>query len=122
VIFLIAMNTKDERTLREVTLPNEDFDWLLKGDKQSDEAIEKFKSSINEDQIHVLQPGDELTLPGNQKMTIKPEEVTKDRVLLLPPGAPLPMACVRQDGHWLVDASPLIAARKSHAAREQEKP
>jgi len=118
VTFMIAMMAKDERTLREVTVPTEDFDWLLKGKKLSDDEIKLFKEQVVLQEIRVLKPGDEITMPDKRKVLVKPEEIAEDRALLLPLGAPEPMVCIKTD-HWRVDAGPLIAARKA-VAEERE--
>jgi len=118
--FLVAINAKDEQTLRAVTVPTDDFDWLLKGEKASGETLERLKKETYEI-IEVLHPGDDYTLADGKKTTVTVEDVTLDRALLLIPGAPEPISCVRIDGKWHVDAAPLIKARKIVAQqREQE--
>ena len=41
--FHIAMLTHDEATLRTVTLPTDDFDWLLKGDVMTADQVAEAK-------------------------------------------------------------------------------
>jgi len=119
VTFLVAINAKDEKTLRDITVPTEDFEWLLKGEKASDETLERVKNETY-DKIEVLHPGDEVTLPDGKKSIVKEEDVTLDRALLLILGAPEPIACVRIDGRWRVDVAPLIKARKIMAEKREK--
>ena len=119
-IFLIAMMTKDEATLRAVTLPTDDFDWLLRGQAVPSDQAEAFKAQMARQPIRALKPGDVITLPGNRKVTVHKEEVTADRAVLLPEGAPVPNRVRRLDGRWRVDATPIIAGRKAaEAARKK---
>ena len=107
--FIVAMMTKDEATLRAVTLPTDDFDWLLQGSAIPKDQTKEFKAQIARMPIRVLKPGEEITLPGNRKVTIKPEEVTADRAMLLPQGTPFPVSCRKINGRWNIDATPIIA-------------
>jgi hypothetical protein len=60
------------------------------------------------------------TLAGNRKLKVRPEEVTAERAVLLPEGAPIPNRLQRVDGRWRVDATPIIAGRKAaEAARKK---
>lgn len=114
--FLAAMITQDEKSLRAVTLPAKDLEWLLKGKPVPADLIENIKSQIANQPIRVLKPGDVITLPGNRKLTVQPDEVTKDRAFLLPEGMELPSRLRKVDGRWRVDATPMIAARKAAEA------
>jgi len=118
--FLLAMVTKDEPTLRAVTLPTEDFDWLLRGQALPADRVEEFKAQMARQPIRALKPGDEFTLPGNRKVKVRPEEVTAERAVLVPQGAPIPNRLQKVDGRWRVDATPIIAGRKAaEAARKK---
>jgi hypothetical protein len=118
--FVIAMMTKDETTLRAVTLHTEDFDWLLRGQALPEDQIEDFKAQITRQPIRALKAGDEITLPGNRKVKVLPEEVTADRAVLVPQGAPFPTRLRMIDGRWRVDATPMIAGRKAAEAARQK--
>jgi hypothetical protein len=109
------MMTKDEATLRAVTVPTEDFEWLLRGSPVPPEEVEKFKAQMARQPIRALKPGDEITLPGNRKATVTPQAVTADKAMLLLEGHPLPYQLRRVDGRWRVDADPIIAGRKAAA-------
>jgi len=117
--FIIAMSTKDEATLRAVTLPTDDFDWLLQGQAVPADQVEEFKAQIARMPIRVLKPREQITLPGDRRITVQPEEVTADRAVLLPQGAAFPVRCRKADGCWSVDATTIIAGIKpAEAARK----
>jgi hypothetical protein len=119
--FLIAMLDQDAETLRAVTLPTDDFDVLLAGPRPPAEQLEQIKAQMKAQPIKTLKAGETFTLPGNRKATIKPEEVTPDRAVLLPEQAPLPTRLRKVDGRWKVDAAPMIAGRKAaEAARKKQ--
>ncbi len=118
--FFVAMVTKDVTTLRDLTLPTDDFDWLLMGQALPANQIEVFKAQMAGQPIRTLRPGDEFTLAGNRKLKVLPEEVTADRAVLVPEAIPLPMRLRKVEGRWRVDAGPIIAARKAaEAARKK---
>jgi len=70
--------------------------------------------------IRRLEPGESVTLPKGQTLTVRPEEVSEDRAILLPEGDFLPVRLRRVEGHWKVDARPIISARKAAAAAQQK--
>jgi len=116
--FLIAMLLKDEATLRAVTLPTADFDWLLRGEDVPVDQLEEIKTQVAKQSIRALKPGDEISLPNGRKATVQPASVTADDAILLTEGFPLPHSLRRIDGRWRVEAGPVIAARKAAEARE----
>ena len=116
----MAMVLKDEATLRAVTLPTKDFDFLLRGEAPPAAQIEAIKAQIAKLPIRVLKPGDEITLPGNRKLTIKAEEVTADRAVLLPEGSPVPNRVQKVEKRWRVDATSIIAGRKAVGAARKK--
>lgn len=119
--FFFAVIVKDEKTLRAVTLPHDDFEWLLKGASPPEEQREGIKQMVSKMEIRALKPGDEVTLPQGRKMTIGEAEVTDERAVLLPEGAPLPTRCRKVDGRWKVDASAIIAGRKAADAARRKR-
>jgi hypothetical protein len=118
--FLIAMLTKDEPALRAVTLPTDDFQWMLSGEDAPADRVEEFKAQFTRMPIRLLKPGDEIALPGGRKFKVRPEEVTADRAVLLPEAMPIPFRIRKVDARWRVDATPIVAARKAaEAARKK---
>jgi hypothetical protein len=120
-LFVIATLTRDEAALRAVSLPDPGLAFLLQGASVPAEQLEGVKEQVAKLPIKALKPGDTYTLPGNRTMTVKPEEVTAERVVLLPQGAPVPTRCRKVGDRWKVDPAPVIAARKAaQAAREKK--
>lgn len=118
--FLVAMVTRDETTLRAVTLPTKDFDWLLRGQPLPSDVVDEARAQLARVPIRALKPGDEIILPGNRKIRVRPEEVTAERAVVLPEGSPIPTRLRKVDGRWRVDATPVIAGRKAaEAARKK---
>lgn len=118
-LFLISVATNDEATLRAVTLPNNEFEWLLKGQHVPKDQSAAFKAQINKMTIKLLKPGDTVSLPRGRKTTVGADEVGEDRAVLLPEGAPIPTRCRKVDGAWKVDATPIIAGRKAADAAQK---
>jgi hypothetical protein len=116
--FLMAMEAGDEDTLREVTLPNPDFDWLLRGEMAHARELRDLKQQVLKARVERLKQGDRVRITAKEVHVILPTEVGRDRGALKIPGAPAyaPMQLVK--GHWKVDPSPIIAARKAAAGVE----
>lgn len=120
--FFVAMILKDEAKVKDLALPADGLELLWKGEAPPPEAEEQIKKQAASQPIKTLKIGDEFTLPGNRKMTVPAEDVTEDRAVLLPEGAPTPTRMRKVDGRWKVDARPIIAARKAaDAARAKAK-
>jgi hypothetical protein len=113
--FLIALAAQDEATLRAVTLPDDEFDWLLKDrpPPQTAGALAKMKAKLEQTPFRRLAAGDRVKMPGGRIGVIKPVDVENGRVVLLPEGAALPARLENVGGHWKVLARTFIAARKS---------
>jgi hypothetical protein len=111
--FMVALITQDEATLRAITLPAPDFEWLLKGEKPPPEALDEIKAQFAHQPIKRLKAGDRITLPQGQLAVVGANEVGEDRAVLLPEGAPRPSRLRKLDGHWKVSAGGIIAARKA---------
>ncbi len=118
--FMVAFVQQDEAALRAITLPDPDFDWLLRGQRPPTEAVEEMRTLAMRLTIRRLEPGESVTLPKGQTLTVRPEEVSEDRAILLPEGDFLPVRLRRVEGHWKVDARPIISARKAAAAAQQK--
>lgn len=119
--FLVAMVDQDESTLRAIALDDRDLSWLARGERPPAEVVEKIRSSVAALRFKRLRPGDQFKLgPQGRVAVVGKAEVTEDRAVLLPEGSPLPTRLQRIDGHWKVDARPIIAARKAAAAAQQK--
>jgi hypothetical protein len=113
--FLLALANRDEDTLRAITLPDVEFDWLLRGPPSSPDLVARLKAQLDEKPIRRLKEGDPVQTPNGESMIIKAADVRAGRVVLWPAGAPLPSRVENVGGHWKVLARPFIAARKQAA-------
>ena len=122
--FMIAMVAKDEKTLRAVTVPNNDFDWLLKGAAPPANQLEGIKAQMMKTPIKTLKAGDTFALPQKRTGMIRTDEVSEDRAVILPDlpvDTPFPVRLRKIDGIWRVDAAPMIAGRKAADAARKKK-
>ncbi len=119
--FMVAAVEQDEPALRALTLPDRDLVWLLRGQRAPAEAVEKIRTLAADMKMKRLKPGDQIKLPQGGVVAVGQEEVTEDRAVLLPEGAPLPVRLHRVEGQWKVDAGPIIAGRKAAAAAQQKR-
>jgi hypothetical protein len=118
--FLIALVTKDEPTLRAITLPTEDLEYLLRGQAVPADQIAKIKTQIARQSIRTLKPGEAVTLPSKRKLIIEPYEVTDELAVVMQDGARYPYSVKKVDGHWRVDVTPMIASRKAADAASKK--
>jgi hypothetical protein len=117
--FLVAFVEQDEAALRAITLPDPELEWLARGLRPPANALEMMRTYAMELKTRRLKPGESVALPEGQPITVRPEDVTEDRAVLLPEGDLLPIKLRRVEGHWKVDARPIIVARKAAAAAQQ---
>jgi hypothetical protein len=110
--FLLAMALADEATLRDITLPSDGFDWLLRGARSPASQAASLRKSIEDMKMKRLSAGEQVTMDGEQT-TVRPEEDTADSALVLQEGAPSPTRCRRVGGRWRVDAAQIITARRA---------
>jgi hypothetical protein len=113
---LVAMALGDEAALQRLTLPDEEFAYLLKGDHLKPEQADLLRKEVEKMVLKRLKAGDEVKLPNGQVLKIAPEEVTDTRAVILPPGPPLPLFAYRDNAEWKLDARPIIAGRKAAEA------
>jgi hypothetical protein len=117
--FMMAMEAGDEETLGEITLPNPDFDWLLRGEPPRGLGIADLKQRMLKARIQRLKVGDRVTMPDNSVHVIRPDEVGRDRAALRMEGTPAYAPLQRVKGHWRVDPAPFIAANKAPEAPKE---
>ena len=113
--FLIALAAQDESALRTVTLPDAEFDRLLKGPNAAPDVFAQIKVRLDIKSMRRLKAGDRVQMPDGESRVIKPVDVREDRVVLWPIDAPLPSRLENVGGHWKVFARPFIASRKEAA-------
>ena len=111
--FLMAIEAGDEETLREVTLPNPDLDRLLQGEGTGAREIRELRQQVLKARVHRLKQGDRVQIVRGEIHVILPSEVGRDcaalKIQVAPADAPLQLV----KGHWKVDPTPFIAARKA---------
>lgn len=113
--FLVAMISADREALEATTTENENLDLLLLDQRPPAIAISAFKSRVQSSRIKSHKAGEEVKLPNGKTFTVTPDLISVDRKVLSLVAMPIPMCVVRTDGHWKVDASPIIAARQAAA-------
>lgn len=118
--FMVAVARQDEPVLRAVTLPDPELDWLLRGPAAPPEVVERMRAIAAEIKLRRLKAGDEIKLPQGKAAVVPPAEADEDHAVILPEGSQAPIRLRRIDGHWKVDARPIIAARKAAAAAQQK--
>lgn len=120
--FILAMAMHDEATLKEIVLPTDDFEWLLKAPRVPDEKLDQLKRALSNGlKVRLLKAGEEVKLPGHRLIRIRKEEVTGENAIVLPAGLPFPARCQKVDGRWRIDARPFIAAQRSDAEARKSK-
>lgn len=119
--FLLALGTLDEKKLRSLALPHDDFETILKGQAVPDEVRKNFESFVKESPIKPLKPGDMLKLPGGRSLTVEPADVSETSVMLMFGRDPMPHRLRKIDGAWKIDPSAIIAARKAAEAARKKK-
>jgi hypothetical protein len=119
--FVLAMMCGEESRLKATMLPAEGMEVLVRPNPIPPEKLDEFRKGMVDGMvIKRLKAGDEFTLPGGKVIKIQPEQVTADRVVLVPEGAPVPTDVHRVKGVWKVDARPIIAARRAAAAARKK--
>jgi hypothetical protein len=118
--FMLAILAQDEAAVRAVTLPNPDFDWLLKSQPAPPQVIKDATAQFGRLPMKRLQRGEKVALPQGKQYVVTTSEVGEDRAVLLPQGAPVPTRLQRVAGHWKVAADPFIAARKAADAAKKK--
>jgi hypothetical protein len=118
--FMVAGARQDVVALRAVTLPDPELARLVQGEPAPPDIVERKRAHAAEMKIRRLQPGDKIKLPPNQDAVVGPGDVGEDRAMLLPEGERFPVALRKIQGHWKVDAGPIIAARKAAETARQK--
>ncbi len=117
--FMLAAARQDEPVLRTVTLPDPDLLLLMQHEAPPPDVAEKMRTFIGQMKIQRLKPGDRITLPPDRDAVVAPDDVAEDRAVVLPEAFPFPIRLRKIEGHWKVNAGPVIAARKAADAARQ---
>ena len=114
--FLLALEAKDDATLRAVALPHAELEVLLKGPPAQPEQLALSRARLDEQPIRRLKAGDPVKMPNGDSLVIKINDVREGRVVLWPAGEPIPSRLENVEGRWKVFAGPYIAAQKQAGA------
>jgi hypothetical protein len=112
--FVVAIRTGNEKALRDLTVPTEDFPWLLLNRHIAPEGVAQFRHQISQLPVKRLKPGDTATLADGRKLVIQAEEVTAERAVVFDEGGVMPTRIQLIKGRWRVNASLFIASKKAH--------
>lgn len=119
--FLTAAMTMEVEEVKRHALAHPELAIL--GDGQAPPAAVKreMRVAFGRASCRFLKAGESIRLPGGRELVVAAEAVSPDRCLVVPEvgGSPMPvpLAVVRTEAGWKVDATPIIAARKAAAAR-----
>lgn len=112
--FLMAVFEGNEKRIRELMVPNADADYLWKGGGfPPAEAMPQLRKQFADTPWKRLAIGDKVKIPGGGVLVLDEGHVNPDRQQICGDDGPLPYILARIDGKWRVDASPIIAARKT---------
>ena len=121
-IFMLGVLLGNEQLVKATIVPvsDEDFAYLVKKTKNLRETPKQLKEECAKMKVRALKPGDVVTLPGGDKVTVTEEEVTDDRMVLVIADSPIPTRLYKAKGFWWVDAAPVIAGRKAAEKHDQQ--
>ena len=120
--FLLALAAHDEEALRAVSLPDDEFDLLLKDrpPPATPRALAAMKEGFERKPFRRLAAGHRVRMPGGKIAVIKPADVSAGRAVLMPEGAPLPARVEDVRGHWKVLPRTFIMVRKAAEAASKK--
>ena len=121
--FLAALIGGDDVAIRQLVLPVSDADFaILTNQKPPDpKTRDVLVSRIAGMPVRALRVGETIPLPGGKSLTVAKGDIGADHVLLQMPNGPLPYLILRIKNVWYVDASAIIAGRKTAAQLAKEK-
>jgi hypothetical protein len=107
--FYVGMQARDLETMRRTSLPAEGLELLASGRPPVPaKSIEPIREFINSIGLRQVKPGDSVRLLDGKVVTVKPEQVGPDRVVILMDGSGQLIDVHRVKGAWYVDARPYI--------------
>ena len=75
--FYLALQAQDGETLRAVTLPDDEFPWLLRGRPASPGDLAQMKSRLEQTPMKRLNPGDAAKMADGKSLTLKPDDLRR---------------------------------------------
>lgn len=122
-LFMLGVLLTNEQLVKATIVPvsEDDFAYLMQKTKNLRSTPKQLKERCASLKVRSLKPGDVVTLPGGKKVTVSDEEVSDNRIVLLPENHPIPTRLYKAKGYWWVDASPVIAGRKAAGKVSKER-
>lgn len=124
--FLSAAMTMNVAEVKRHALPHPDLGVLGEGPQPPPPVKERMRATFSQASCRFLKVGEVIELPGGGSLTVDANQVASSRCLVRPlvggSPMPLPLAVIRTDSGWRVDASPIIAARKAATGRRNAPP
>jgi hypothetical protein len=118
--FLVALARGKRKQTADLMLPHPNAGLLFQGKSAPPQVVAQIEKQLASEEIRRLKPGDQVSLPGGETMTVGDDDVKNDRVLVQIPSQPVPYSLVRKKNGWRVDATPIIQARKAAQAMRDE--
>lgn len=113
--FLAAAMTMDVTEVKRHALPHPEIAILGEGQPPPPPVKRHMRATFATATCRFLKVGEIFTLPGGRRLTVSKEAVAAGRCLVVPlvggDPMPIPLAVIRTDAGWKVDATPLVAAR-----------
>lgn len=110
---LVALAGGKRKQAADLMLPHPNAALLFQGEFAPPQVVAQIEKQLLSEQISHLKPGDVVSLPSGETMTVGLDDVIADRVLLQIPDHPVPYSVVRKKNGWRVDATPIVQARKT---------
>jgi hypothetical protein len=111
--FYVAMQARDLETMRRTSLPAEDLELLASGRPPVPaKSIEPIRDFINSIGLRQVKPGETVRQLNGTVVTVKPEQVGPDHVIILMDGSGQLVDVQRVKGAWYVDPRLYIKARR----------
>ena len=121
--FLIGAMTMEMEEVEKHALPHPDLKLLSEGQAPPIPVKRQMREAVGRAVCTFFAEGEEVRLPGGRTITVSAAAVSPGRCLVRPviggSPMPVPLAVIRTDAGWKVDATPLIEARKSAAKQRQ---
>lgn len=123
--FLTAAMTMEVEEVKRHSLAHPELAVLGEGQAPPAAVRREMRAAFGRATCRFLKAGESIRLPGGRELVVAAEAVSPERCFVVPEvgGSPLPvpLAVVRTEAGWKVDATPIIAARKAAAARRGER-
>lgn len=121
--FLVSMISANPAAIRQLILPvsDQDFAFLVNQTPPPPKERDVLVARIAGLPVRAVRQGEVLPLPGGRKLTVTKADVGEDHLLLLMPNGPLPYLVLKVKNRWYVDASSIIAGRKTSLRLAKEK-